>query len=466
MSLRVRLTFWYGSALALVLLLFGVVLYGVMAKALKDEVDRSLEEAASVAIRALEERRYGPFLFYEDLPLDFPELAVLDKFFQIFGPTGQTTIQSRNIRSHDIPLSQTAWNAALSGKTTFESVRFAGEPPLRLISVPVARVGALVNIVRVGTSLQQTQEMLHRLLGILLIALPLALIASLAGGWFLAGRALRPVRAITEAAQRITAEDLSQRLTTPTSHDEIGRLAETFNEMIGRLEASFRQVRQFTSDASHELRTPLTVLKGETELALRRPRSTEDYRLVLESGLEEIDRMGRIVDELLFLSRADLGEIRMESKPVRLDQLLDDLKRQAEVLGQEHEIHIKMGLLESVTVVGDEMRLRELVLNLVDNAIKYSKKGGTVEMSLGAAGRTARLSVSDTGVGIPRDEQPKIFHRFYRTDAARAHTKKGTGLGLAICKWIVETHRGSIEVHSEPDKGSTFTVVLPLADSY
>ena len=128
MSLRVRLTFWYGSALALVLLLFGVVLYGVMATALKDQVDRSLEEAASVAVRALEERRYGPFLFYEDLPLDFPELAVLDKFFQIFGPTGQTTIMSRNIRSHDIPLSQTAWNAALGGRKTFESVRFAGEP--------------------------------------------------------------------------------------------------------------------------------------------------------------------------------------------------------------------------------------------------------------------------------------------------------------------------------------------------
>jgi len=323
-----------------------------------------------------------------------------------------------------------------------------------------------VNIVRVGTSLQQTQEMLHRLLVILLIALPVALIVSLAGGWFLAGRALRPVRSITEAAQRITAEDLSQRLTAPTSHDEIGRLAETFNEMIGRLEASFRQVRQFTSDASHELRTPLTVLKGETELALRRPRSSEDYRLVLESGLEEIDRMGRIVDELLFLSRADLGEIRMESKPVRLDQLLEDVKRQAEVLGQEHEIQIKTGPLEPVTVAGDEMRLHELVLNLVDNAIKYSKKGGTIEMRVVVSGRTARLSVVDAGIGIPPEEQPKIFNRFYRTDAARVHAKKGTGLGLAICKWIVEAHHGSIEVQSNPDKGSTFTVVLPLADSH
>ena len=157
--------------------------------------------------------------------------------------------------------------------------------------------------------------------------------ASLGGGWFLAGRALRPVGAITQAAQRITEGDLTQRLAVPKTHDEIGRLATTFNAMIGKLEASFKQVRQFTSDASHELRTPLTVLKGEAELALRRPRAADDYRAVLESGLEEIDRMSRIVDELLFLSRADLGEIKMESKPVRLDLLLEDLKRQADVLG-------------------------------------------------------------------------------------------------------------------------------------
>lgn len=465
MSLRVRLTLWYGTALVSVLVVCGVILYGALAKALKEHVDRSLEETSAVAERSLEEHRFGPFLLYEDLSQDFPELATLDKFFQIFGPTGQITIQSPNIQSREIPLSRTALEAALAGQTTFESVRFRGEPPIRLISVPVRHGGTLVNIVRVGTSLQPLEETLHRLLIILLITMPLALLASLGGGWFLAGRALRPVGAITQAAERIAGGDLTQRLSVSTAQDEIGRLAATFNAMIGRLEASFRQIRQFTSDASHELRTPLTVLKGETELALRRPRSADDYRRVLESSLEEIDRMSRIVDELLFLSRADLGEIKMESRPVRLDQLFDDLKRQAEVLGHEQSVQIVTGLIEPATVAGDDMRLRELVLNLLDNAIKYSPPGGRVEMSVVAQDGTAHLSVSDQGIGVSLEEQAHIFDRFYRTDAARTHTKKGTGLGLAICQWIVDAHRGTIQVHSEPGKGSTFTVILPLMTS-
>ena len=462
MSLRVRLTLWYGTALAVVLIVFGVILYGVLAKVLKDQVDRSLEETAAVAQRSLEEHRFGPFFLFEDLSQDFPELATLDKFFQIFGPTGQITIQSPNIQSRDIPLSRTALDAALAGRTTFESARFYGEPSIRIISVPVRHGEALVNIVRVGTSLQSLDETLHRLLIILLITMPLALMASLGGGWFLAGRALRPVGAITQAAQRITEGDLTQRLAVPETHDEIGRLATTFNAMIGKLEASFKQVRQFTSDASHELRTPLTVLKGEAELALRRPRAADDYRAVLESGLEEIDRMSRIVDELLFLSRADLGEIKMESKPVRLDLLLEDLKRQADVLGHEQAVHIVIRLLEPATVGGDDMRLRELFLNLLDNAIKYSAPGGQVDLALTKQERMARVSISDHGIGISTDEQIRIFDRFYRTDAARAHTKKGTGLGLAICKWIVEAHHGTIEVRSEPGKGAMFTLLLPL----
>lgn len=462
MSLRVRLTLWYGTALASVLVVFGVILYGALAKALKEQADRSLEETAAVAERSLEEHRFGPFLLYEDLSQDFPELATLDKFFQIFGPTGQITIQSPNIKSREIPLNRTALEAALAGQKTFESVRFSGEPPIRLISVPVRHGGTLVNIVRVGTSLQSLEETLHRLLIILLITMPLALLASLGGGWFLAGRALRPVGAITKAAERIAGGDLTQRLSVSMAQDEIGRLAATFNAMIGRLDASFQQVRQFTSDASHELRTPLTVLKGETELALRRPRSADDYRLVLESSLEEIDRMSRIVDELLFLSRADLGEIKMESRPVRLDQLFDDLKRQAEVLGHEQRVQIVTGLIEPATIAGDDMRLRELLLNLLDNAVKYSPQGGRVEMSLVTQDGMARLAISDQGIGMSREEQTHIFDRFYRTDGARAHTKKGTGLGLAICRWIVEAHHGTIEVQSEPSKGSTFTVILSL----
>lgn len=204
-------------------------------------------------------------------------------------------------------------------------------------------------------------------------------------------------------------------------------------------------------------------MKGETELALRRPRDAADYTTVLESNLEEIDRMTRIVDELLFLSRADMGDVKMERVPVKLESLLEDIHRQASLLGQERDIQVVLGLMTPAVVLGDELRLRELFLNLVDNAVKYSRPGGSVEISLLTESDQAKVTIADQGIGISPDDQKRIFDRFYRTDDARAHTKKGTGLGLAICAWIVESHHGRIEVQSEPHKGSTFTVTLPLS---
>jgi len=464
-SIRVRLTLWYGSALALILVLFAVSLYLVMSRALREQVDASLDEAAAVAIRTLGEHRFGPFLIFEDLSQDFPEIALLDKFFQIFGPAGQVTIQSANIQSREIPLSQPSFRASLEGHSTFESVQFENGVPLRLLSVPIRQGDRLVNILRVGTSLQSTNRMLHRLLVGLYIASPLALLVSLGGGWFLAGRALRPVHAITKAAQRIAAGDWTQRIRTPHSNDEIGQLASTFNDMIGRLEVSFRQIRQFSADASHELRTPLTITKGETELALRRPRQAEDYRVVLESNLEEIDRMSRIVDELLFLSRADLGEIKLKMVPVQLDDLVREIQQQAQVLGEERHIQTVLEVVEPVVVQGDDLRLRELLLNLLDNAVKYSQKGQTVELSLTVSGGQGKLVIRDHGIGIAPEDQERVFDRFYRTDEARAHAAKGTGLGLSICKWIVEVHHGTIEMKSTTQGGSCFTVCLPLASS-
>lgn len=465
MPLRVKLTLWYGSALALILMLFATALYAIVARDLKDQVDQSLKEAATTAIRSLEQHGFGPFIQFEDLSAHFPELAVLDKFFQIFSPTGRITIQSPNVKSHDVPLSQTALKMAFSGETTYESARFPGED-LRLISVPILYQGNLLNIVQVGTSLKPVEHTLKRLLGVLLISIPVALLVSLGGGWFLAGRVLRPVAIMTEAAKKIAAGDLSQRLAVEATGDEIGRLAETFNAMIARLDASFRQVRQFSSDASHELRTPLTVMKGETELVLRRPRDCQDYKTVLESNLEEIDRMTRIVDELLFLSRADLGEVKMASDPVALADLLEDIQQQASVLGQDQGIQVRLGTMQPATVLGDDLRLRELFLNLVDNAVKYSRSGGTVTITLRVEQGTARVAVQDQGIGIRPEAIGRIFDRFYRTDEARAHTKAGTGLGLAICTWIADVHHGRIDVRSVPGEGSTFTVTLPLASPH
>lgn len=465
MPLRLRLTLWYGSALALILIVFSTVLYIVTARSLRDAIDQSLEETAVAAVRSLEERGFLPLIDENELMSQFPELARIDKFFQIFSPSGTITIRSPNVKQHELPLSREALDVAFTGKTIFESAKYPKEPPLRLISVPIMYRGKLLYIVQVGTSMESVEETLNRLLLVLLVTMPLALAISLAGGWFLAGRALRPVDDITLAAQRIAGGDLTQRLKVPPSPDEIGRLAATFNNMIARLETSFRQIRQFSSDASHELRTPLTVMKGETELALRRPREAKDYTVVLESNLEEIDRMTRIVDELLFLSRADMGEVKMERLPVKLESLLEDVHRQASLLGQERNVQVALGMVTPATVLGDELRLRELFLNLLDNAVKYSKSGGSVELTLYTENGQAKVLITDHGIGISRDDQAKIFDRFYRTDDARTHTKKGTGLGLAICAWIVESHHGLIHVESEVGKGSTFTVTLPLSSS-
>lgn len=463
MPLRVRLTLWYGSALALVLIIFSIVLYAITARNLRDAVDESLEETATAAVRSLEERGFLPLIDEEELLSHFPELARIDKFFQIFSPSGTITIRSPNIKQHEVPLSRTALATTFNGRTIFESAKYPNEPMLRLISVPIIYRGNLLYIVQVGTSMESIEETLHRFLILLIVAMPIALAVSLAAGWFLAGRALRPVDAITLAAQRIAAGDLSQRLTMPTAADEIGRLASTFNDMIGRLDASFQQIRRFTSDASHELRTPLTVMKGETELVLRRPRLLEDYHSVLESNLEEIDRMTHIVDELLFLSRADMGEVKTESLPVVLQSLVEDIHKQATLLGQDRNIEVVLGTVMPAMVLGDELRLRELLLNLVENAVKYSHPGGKVEIALVTDSQQARLLVTDQGIGIAPEDQTRIFNRFFRTDDARAHTKKGTGLGLAICSWIVEFHRGRIDVKSDLGQGSTFTVTLPLA---
>jgi two-component system, OmpR family, sensor kinase len=463
MPLRLRLTLWYGSALAIVLVIFSIVLYAITARNLRNSVDQSLEETATTAVRSLEDRGFLPLIDEEALLSQFPELARIDKFFQIFSPSGTITIRSPNIKQHEVPLSRAALETTVKGQTIFESAKYPNEPPLRLISVPIIYRGTLLYIVQVGTSMESIEDTLRRFLVLLTIAVPIALAVSLAGGWFLAGRALRPVDAITLAAQRIAAGDLSQRLTMSRAPDEIGRLAGTFNDMIGRLDASFRQIRQFTSDASHELRTPLTVMKGETELVLRRPRPLEDYQSVLDSNLEEIDRMTHIVDELLFLSRADMGEVKMESLPIALESLVEDIHRQATLLGQDRNVEVVLGTIMPAVVQGDELRLRELLLNLVENAVKYSHPGGKVEIALVRDPHQARLSVTDHGIGIPPQDHQRIFNRFFRTDEARAHTKKGTGLGLAICAWIAESHKGRVEVRSEPGQGATFTVILPLA---
>jgi heavy metal sensor kinase len=306
---------------------------------------------------------------------------------------------------------------------------------------------------------------------------PLALVFAATGGWLLARRALQPVDQMTTTARRIEAEHLAQRIQGAEVDDELGRLARTLNEMLARLEAAFAQVRRFSADASHELRTPLTVLKGEIEVALRRPRESAEYQRVLASVLEEVESMARLVDDLLLLSRADAGALRLEAAPVELDRLVEGVAKEGEVLAREEQVRVTVQELEPLIIHGDSQRLKQLLRNLVDNGIKYTPPGGEVTLALralrprpseansklpDAPGLWVEIVVQDTGVGIPPESLPRIFDRFYRVDPSRSREAGGAGLGLCIARTIAEAHGGRIEVQSALGAGSTFTVFLPL----
>ncbi len=317
--------------------------------------------------------------------------------------------------------------------------------------------------VYVAYPISEINEVLGNLFSIFLFLIPVAIVVSVGGGWFLASRSLKPVDDITRTARAITAHNLDQRIHSSGVDDELGRLVATFNEMISRLQLSFAQIQQFSSDASHELRTPLTIMRGELELALRSKKySSEESRKVLSSALEETLRMSSIIENLLALAKADVARPHTDFNDVWLRPIIQELFEDSEMLAENKHIHVKLGILDDALIIGDAVRLRQLFLNLIDNAIKYTPEQGLVEISLIRENGDAKVRVKDTGMGISPDELPKIFDRFYRVDKARSRELGGSGLGLSISKWIADIHGGIITAESEINKGSVFTVTLPL----
>jgi heavy metal sensor kinase len=351
---------------------------------------------------------------------------------------------------------------AAQGIPVYETVKGDGPYPVRILTHPVIEGGRVISLVQVGMSLESMINTRQRFLLIMAAVLPIGLLLAGGGGWLLARRALKPVDRITAAAQSISGEHLKERLQETGMDDELDRLAKTLNDMLARLEGAFVQVRQFSADASHELQTPLTILKGELEVALRSSRSPEEYRQVLTSGLEEIDRIIRLVEGLLLLSRADAGVLRMDHQTVPLEDLLKEVYDHIKVLADKQSIELSLGPLSPVTVQGDYEHLRRLIMNLVDNAIKYTPSKGRVDLSCVAEDDWARITVSDTGVGLSPEDQERVFQRFYRVEPARSKEGEGTGLGLCIARSIAEAHGGRIEVVSLPGQGATFTVFLPI----
>jgi len=306
-----------------------------------------------------------------------------------------------------------------------------------------------------------TDMALQRLLQILLFAVPLTIVFAGGGGMFLARRAFKPVDQIAKTAREIEEKDLSRRIDVQTK-DELGRLAATLNQMIDRLEKAFKRQKEFTGDASHELRAPLAVIQAEVTLSLQKDRGKQAYQKSLEIVSQEADHMGVIINQLLTLARADSGKEQLQFTKINLAKFLQDLCTDIEILCQEKGLTLQLDYFENLFINGDSRSLRNLVDNLLTNAIRYTATGGMISVALLRKKNMAVISIADTGIGIPSDELPFIFERFYRVDKARSREDGGSGLGLAICKHIVNTHGGSIEVESQIQKGSTFHVKLPV----
>ena len=462
-SIRSRLTAWYVTLLAIILILFSVLLNYFLAKRLHESVDNSLTVSATVvATSATMRLGNSPLPGLNQLFEQFMNQGNLNKFYRIYDGSGNVGSRSKNISASQFPLSQGAYADALEGKNSYETFTVGGQQPIRVITMPILLEGKLINLVQVGTSLEAVQETLRNLKIFLFTAVPSVLILAALFARFMARRALKPISRIIDTAREIgQGQELSKRIPVLKIKDELGQLALTFNEMMNRLENSFAQMRQFSSDASHELRTPLTVLKGQNELILSKQRKPEEYQEVISSNLEEINYMSKVLEDLFVLSKSDENQVNLDCKPVDLRALVEEVCKHAEILAEEKNIKIIITFLEPIEIKGDEVRLRQMVWNVLQNGIKYTQQGGELKISLQNEGDFALLTIQDTGIGIPEEDLPLIFNRFYRVDKARTRDEGGSGLGLSICRQIAEAHKGNIEVESKLGVGTRFKIRLP-----
>jgi len=460
-SIRFRLTLWYVAILGVILCSFSGFLYLTLSRSLHHYMDAKIKTIADFVASSYSSpyAKYGVNL--DRIVEEATGMRPTGKFIQVLDTTGRIGLKSGNLGRFQLPISIRALRNASRGRVTFETNRTIGTSPIRIVTVPIVAGHRVTNIVQVASSLEDMEKALHTLLLILSITIPSALAVASLGGNFLANRALRPVEEVTNTARAITSHNLNRRIRIKKGKDEIGRLAETFNEMISRLDRSFKQMRQFSADASHELKTPLTVLKGEIEVALRRERKNDEYRTVLESNLEEINNMTKIVDDLLLLSHADNGEVPLTKSMIDLSHFLSEIQAQSQLLATAKSIHVSFHKNRSIYALADPLRLKSMMLNLVENGIKYSPEGSRIDIALEEDDGFALITVKDHGIGIPQEALPHVFDRFFRVDKARSRHEGGTGLGLSICKWVAEAHNGSISVKSELGKGSTFAVRLP-----
>jgi heavy metal sensor kinase len=471
-GIRTQLTFWYTSVFALLLLLAGIFLYLHLEISLGKSLDSALESHTQQLANDITYR--GGQLKLHDATADLPgfdkntnqqpitngdvNYEILVRLLDVHGRVLHVTPAFRTLKVPAVSVTQ-----PLQGQPWQDTVTtLDGSQQVRVYSRVLTADGRPFGVLQVGQSMEDLHQTLHHIAEELVLPGIIFMVFSVIGSYWLASRALAPIHSLIRTARSIKGGNLSQRVPVPEARDELRFLAITLNEMLESLDHTFARQRRFVADASHELRTPVAVIRSTTDVALLHATTQQEYISVLSNVNSEAERLSKLINDLLALARGDEGQTKFESEPVKLDQLVDIVAANAEPLAADHGITIQRGILEPVTILADEARLIQMVMNLVDNAILYTNRGGTVTVSVAWKQEQASIRIQDTGVGIPPEHVPHIFERFYRVDPARTRTEGGSsGLGLAIVEWIVRAHKGAIVVDSVPGKGTTFTVNLP-----
>lgn len=472
-SLRFRVTSWYVGLMACALLMFGLSVYFGLARYLESTLQQSLEqEAASIGPNFLEldKQKGDQFVIGEVSESYAPEIS--GRFIRITRQDGSVLYRSGDLhaadaRDADIPSATIPALSSVPAMSTgvFRRIAIPGAAAMEIYAQPYATRDGLHFLVETGTSRQPLDRILRSLLLTLLLPTPLILIVAALGGYLLMSQPLKPMVALTEQAERIGAENFSERLPVIPTGDELERLSLSLNRMLARLEEAINHIHRFSGDVSHELRTPLTILRGELEHLVQIPMLEAGMMDAVGSALEEIERMSKIVESLLAIARLDFGDAGMERGCVDLRALACTTAEQMHVLAEEKSITVVCADGLPVQVFGDEARLKQVVVNLLDNAVKYTQDQGRIEVRAWAHGQVGMLQVADDGIGIPPDALPHVFERFYRADKARSRASGGTGLGLSIVKAIVSAHGGLVSVESTVGAGTKVTVELPLYES-
>lgn len=460
MSIRLRLTLWYTALLSLALIGFSVLVYVVLLQGLGAEIDRTLDHFSHEVHRALgpttdtTDLRHPHITDLDSIPVD--EFTAPGVYVQLLDAQGQVQVASANLRGGLLPVDPTAIQDALAGEPAWRTLAAGEGERVRVLTTPIFVDDQVAGLVQVGQSLHNldvtTRQAALTFLGGGLVALLLAA----AGGWWLARRALEPVEQIRRTVEAIeSAQDLERRIGFRGPADEVGRLAATFDRLLARLDEAFQSQKRFVADSSHELRTPLTVIQGHLDL-LQRETDPPAQAESLAAIQAETARMSQIVSDLLLLARLDAPQPPGRDL-VDVDALLVDVYQALRVLAPDREIVLED--VEPATVRGDEAQLRRLLMNLAENAARYTAPGDRIGLGCRPGDDGVHLIVRDTGPGIAPEHQARIFQRFYRAAGAQART--GTGLGLAIVRAVAEHHGGRVTLESVPGRGSTFTVWLP-----